>query len=239
MSQVVRDIEEALDVLATAEKAEFLPRFFKTGKGEYGEGDVFIGVTVPDQRKVAKAFAGDIELRDLSSLLSSAIHEHRLTALLILILQFEKLKDLESKKIYIDFYLNHLPFVNNWDLVDSTAYKILGNFCYLLEDDSILIGLSKSENMWEKRIAVVATLFYIKKRNYTLTKEFVLRNLHHPHDLMHKANGWMLREIGKQDELELVEFLEKYYQKMPRTTLRYAIEKLDEDRRQDFLKGNI
>ena len=236
---VLAAIKQALEVLSIPEKAEFFPRFFKTGEGEYGEGDQFIGVTVPDQRAVAKEYFKIIALEELSQLLSSKIHEHRLTALLILVYKFEKSKDQSEQKEIVDFYLHHLEYINNWDLVDTSCYKILGRYSFDNQEDNILIDLSKSEKMWEKRMAIVGTMYYIKKGKFDLTKKFALKNLLHPHDLMHKANGWLLREMGKKNEQELLDFLNLHYKKMPRTCLRYAIEKLDEDLRQDYLKSRI
>ena len=236
---VSAEIKQALEMLAIPEKAEFLPKFFKTGKGEYGEGDLFLGVIVPDQRKVAKAFYNKISLEELSKLLSSKYHEHRLTAFLILILKFEKSKETMQQKEIVNFYLNHLEFINNWDLVDTSCYKILGRYCFENQQEKLLIDLSNSDKMWEKRIAIVGTMHYIKQGRFELTKEFVKRNLHHPHDLMHKANGWLLREMGNKNEQQLLDFLYHHYKEMPRTCLRYAIEKLDENLRQDFLKGRI
>lgn len=233
------EIKQALQMLAIPEKAEFFPRFFKTGKGEYGEGDIFIGVTVPDQRSVAKEFYNKISLEELSELLSSKIHEHRLTALLILVYKFEKAKDKIQQKEIVDFYLNHTKHINNWDLVDTSCYKIIGRYCFENQYSKILEALSDSKNMWEKRMAIVGTMHYIKKGQFELTKTFALNNLKHPHDLMHKANGWLLREMGKKNETELINFLNLHYKEMPRTCLRYAIEKLDEELRQDYLKGRI
>jgi len=235
----VKEIQEALAVLSIPEKAEFFPKYFKTGKGEYGEGDLFLGVKVPDQRSVAKAFFSKITLQELGGLLSSKYHEHRLTALLILVSKFEKTKDERIKKEIVEFYLDHLNYINNWDLVDSSCYKILGRYCFENQKEDLLQKLSASDEMWHKRIAVVGTLFYIKKGVFELTKELVIRNLKYSHDLMHKANGWMLREMGQRNELELVNYLNLYYKEMPRTCLRYAIEKLDENVRQDYLKGRI
>ncbi len=236
---IIKEIQEALAALSVPEKAEFFPKFFKTGKGEYGEGDLFLGVTVPDQRSVAKEYYTQVSLKDLGVLIASIYHEHRLTALLMLVLQFEKTKDEKVKDEIIAFYLNHLKYINNWDLVDSSCYKILGRYCFENQKEEILRKLSASEEMWHKRIAVVGTLYYIKKGLFDLTKEFVTQNLNHTHDLMHKANGWMLREMGQKNEQELIFYLNVYYKQMPRTCLRYAIEKLDEDLRQDYLKGRI
>ena len=233
-------ILEALQFLSSPEKKEFLPYFFKTGKGEYAEGDKFIGVVVPDSRKLVKEYWQKAELSDVQEILKSEFHEMRLVALLILVTKFEKTKDEKEKKMLVDFYLKNTKYINNWDLVDLSCYKLLGRYCFENQKDDILRELSNSDNMWEKRIAIVATMHHIKKgKSFDLTQELVLNNLNHPHDLMHKANGWLLREIGNKDEEVLLDFLKIHYQNMPRTTLRYAIEKLDEDLRQDFLKGRI
>ena len=233
-------ILEALQFLSSPEKKEFLPYFFKTGKGEYAEGDQFIGVVVPDSRKLVKEYWQKAELSDVQEILKSEFHEMRLVALLILVNKFEKSKDAKEQKKLVDFYMKNTKYINNWDLVDLSCYKLLGRYCFENQKDDILRELSNSDNMWEKRIAIVATMHHIKKgKSFDLTQELVLNNLNHPHDLMHKANGWLLREIGNKDEEVLLDFLKIYYQNMPRTTLRYAIEKLDEDLRQDFLKGRI
>mgnify|MGYP001588446857 FL=1 len=233
-------ILEALQFLSSPEKKEFLPYFFKTGKGEYAEGDQFIGVVVPDSRKLVKEYWQKAELSDVQEILKSEFHEMRLVALLILVNKFEKSKDKNEQKKLVDFYLKNTKYINNWDLVDLSCYKLLGRYCFENQKDDILRELSNSDNMWEKRIAIVATMHHIKKgKFFDLTQELALNNLQHPHDLMHKANGWLLREIGNKDEEVLLDFLKIYYQNMPRTTLRYAIEKLDEDLRQDFLKGRI
>ena len=240
MKTLHNQILEALQFLSTPEKKEFLSYFFKTGKGEYAEGDKFLGVVVPDSRKMVKEYWQKATIEDVQEILMSEFHEMRLVALLILVNKFEKSKDLKEQENFVDFYLKNTQYINNWDLVDLSCYKLLGRYCFENQKDDVLRKLSDSENMWEKRIAIVATMHYIKKGNsYDLTQELVLNNLQHPHDLMHKANGWLLREVGKKDEEVLMNFLKKYYQKMPRTTLRYAIEKLDEDLRQDFLKGRI
>lgn len=239
MNPITTQIKEALQMLAVPEKAAVLASFFKTGKGGYGEGDVFIGVSVPDQRKVAKAFYLSADTNALGELLYSKIHEHRLTALLILVLQFEKSKNPENQKQIIDFYLAHLPYINNWDLVDTACYKILGRYAFEQNRDDLLNAPAASENMWHKRIAVVGTMHHVKKDRYDLTLSLILKNLQHPHDLMHKANGWLLREVGNRNLDVLTAFLDEYYRKMPRTTLRYAIEKLPENTRQDYLKSRI
>ena len=236
---MVNEIKSALQDLALPEKAVFFPRFFKAGKGEYAEGDEFIGVTVPDQRKIAKEYWQRISLPEIAELLSSKIHEHRHCALLMLVNKFEKAKTETEKAEIVNFYLKHKRFINNWDLVDNSAYKILGRHAFETENENLLRTLAAEENMWSKRMAIVATMFHVKRGEFLLLKELALYNLHHPHDLMHKANGWLLREMGDKNIGELIQFLETHYQKMPRTTLRYAIEKFDEDLRQDFLKGRI
>ena len=236
---MVNEIKSALQDLALPEKAVFFPRFFKAGKGEYAEGDEFIGVTVPDQRKIAKEYWQRISLPEIAELLSSKIHEHRHCALLMLVNKFEKEKSETEKSEIVSFYLKHKKFINNWDLVDNSAYKILGRHAFETENENLLRTLAAEENMWSKRMAIVATMFHVKRGEFSLLKELALYNLHHPHDLMNKANGWLLREMGDKNIGELIQFLETHYQKMPRTTLRYAIEKFDEDLRQDFLKGRI
>lgn len=234
-----KEIREALAVLSAPEKAVSFRKFFKTGTGEYGEGDLFLGVTVPDQRLVAKEYYPKISLPELGRLLASSYHEHRLTALLILVLKFEKTKDQQLQADIIDFYLSHLPCINNWDLVDTSCYKILGRYAFENERADLLRNLSGSEVMWHRRIAVVGTLYSIKKNVFELAKDLITKNLSHPHDLMHKANGWMLREMGQKNKEELIRYLNCYYKEMPRTCLRYAIEKLDEPLRQDYLKNRI
>ena len=236
---IVSEIKTALQELSIPGKAEIMQTFFKTGKGEYAEGDLFIGVKVPDQRSVAKEFYSKISLEELGELLSSKIHEHRLTALLILVHQFEKTKDKIKQKEIIDFYLNRTQHINNWDLVDTSCYKILGRYCFENQDSKLLDKLSESENMWEMRMAIVATMHHIKKGQFEVTKAFALKNLKHPQDLMHKANGWLLREMGNKNETELLDFLNMHYKEMPRTCLRYAIEKLEEEVRKNYLKGRI
>ncbi|TXF76087.1 DNA alkylation repair protein [Chryseobacterium sp.] len=236
---MITEIKSALQDLSVPEKAAIFPRFFKAGKGEYAEGDKFIGVTVPDQRKIAKEYWNKISLDELGILLSSKIHEHRHCALLMLVAKFEKTKIPDEKEEIVKFYLQNKQHINNWDLVDNSCYKILGRHCFENQDGRILKKLAVEDNLWSRRMAVVSTMYYVKKGEFKLMKELVLKNLHHEHDLMHKANGWLLREMGEKNEQELFQFLKAHYQKMPRTTLRYAIEKMDENLRQDFLKGRI
>lgn len=235
----IKDVKEALVVLSSPKRKRTNEWFFKTGKGEYGEGDIFIGVRIPDIRKVVKAFYREINLPEIKKLITSKIHEERMCALLILVSKFEKTKEEKKRKSIVDFYLQHRKFINNWDLVDASCHKILGRFCFENKNDEILFHLANEDDLWSKRIAIVSTMYHLKKGELDLTPEIALKNLYHEHDLMHKANGWLLREMGKKDEEKLFIFLKNHYQKMPRTCLRYAIEKLDEDLRQDFLKGKI
>lgn len=236
---LIKDFKAALEVLALPEKAAFYPKFFKAGKGEYAEGDLFLGVTVPEQRKVAKHFGKLFSLNEISELIKSPYHEHRLCSLLMLVEKFEKAKTRDIREEVVASYLHHIEWINNWDLVDTSCYKILGAYCYDTGNDKILLDLAKKDHLWSKRIAVVSTMFYVKKGDFRLLKEIVLLNLEHTHDLMHKANGWLLREMGNKSETELLNFLNQHYQQMPRTTLRYAIEKLEEETRQDYLKGRM
>lgn len=225
-------LKKDLAELSTKEKAKASSWFFKTGKGQYGEGDVFIGVTVPEQRKVASQYK-DLELSEIGKLLQSKIHEHRLTGLLILADKYMRAGEVAKGKV-VKFYLKNTKFVNNWDLVDSSADKILGE--YLSErEKSLLYKFAKSSNTWERRIAVVATYTFIKKGKFNDTLKIAEILLSDSHDLIQKATGWMLREVGKRDREVLEEFLQKHYMVMPRTMLRYAIEKFDDSKRRFYL----
>ncbi|WP_291072880.1 DNA alkylation repair protein [Empedobacter sp. UBA5987] len=224
---MIEQLKSTLQDLSDEEKAKIMMRFFKTGKGEYGEGDIFLGISVPNQRLIAKEFYQQVSLNDIKNLLNSNIHEYRLTALLILVLKYEKSKDELVRKDIIDFYLAQTSQINNWDLVDTSCYKILGHYCFHQKREELLFELANSEDLWEKRIAIVSTMYFIKQKSFSIVPEIVLKNLNHSHDLMHKANGWMLREMGKMDEEKLIEFLDEYTLQMPRTTLRYALEKID------------
>jgi 3-methyladenine DNA glycosylase AlkD len=218
--------------LANPAKAQELARFFKTGKGEYGEGDRFLGITVPEQRKLAKKYVR-LELADLAELLQTDFHEYRLTALLILTYQFPKANADRQKEI-VTFYLNHTRWINNWDLVDASCRQILG--VYLRERDrQTLYDLARSTSLWEQRIAIVSTLEFIKQGQFDDTLQIATLLLQHRHDLIHKAVGWMLREVGKQDRQVLVAFLHQHHANMPRTMLRYAIEHFDEPTRKAYM----
>lgn len=222
---------------ASKSKALILARFFKTGPGHYGEGDKFLGVVVPDIREIIKDFTY-LDLSDLQKLLNSPYHEERLSALLILVLKYPKADKKEQKNIY-NFYLKNTKCINNWDLVDLTAEKIIGP--YLEDKDKkILFKLARSKNLWERRIAILSTFHYIKKGESDLTLKIAEILLGDNHDLMHKAVGWMLREVGKRcGENKEEEFLKKHYKQMPRTMLRYAIERFAENKRLKYLKSKI
>lgn len=231
-----QDAKKLLRKYANKEKVAIYQNFFKTGPGEYGEGDVFIGVTVPNTRKVAKQYS-DLSFSENKILLHSKIHEERLCGILILIERY-KSSDESGKKRVVDYYLAHTEFVNNWDLVDLSAHKILG--AYLIKKPrGILKRLAKSKLLWDRRIAIISTFAFIKDGDLDDAFELSDMLLQDKHDLMHKAVGWVLREVGKKDMKKLESFLKPRYKKMPRTTLRYAIERFPEQKRQQYLKGNI
>lgn len=225
--------------LTNSKKAIIYQRFFKTGKGEYGYGDKFLGLTVPQSRTIAIKYK-DLEFVDIKKLLQSKIHEEKLIALLILVHNFSILaaSDVASEdkqKEIFEFYLKHTKYINNWDLVDLSAYKIVGQ--YLLDKSKdILFKLARSKNIWERRISIVATYQFIKDGRYQETLKISEMLLKDGHDLIHKAVGWMLREVGKQCSQEVLEkFLKEHYQKMPRTMLRYAIERFSKEKQKIFM----
>lgn len=230
---MLKKLRSILQSMADPDKAVFLQRFFKTGKGEYAEGDVFIGISVPEQRKIAKEYK-TLDLNDVGILLKSKIHEERLVALLILLEKFKKADEKFRKKIFT-FYLRNRKFINNWDLVDLSAEKIPGQYL-LTRDKSVIYKLVKSANIWDRRIGVMATFRFIKNKQYATTLRVSRILLKDKHDLIHKAVGWMLREIGKRDQKTEEIFLRKYYRIMPRTMLRYAIEKFPDNKRKFYLK---
>lgn len=219
------DIKKDLLAKASTDKALILQRFFKTGKGEYAEGDIFAGCTVPEVRAVAKKFCKEINLSDIEQLLKDNIHECRLCGLILLTHLFNKSGEADKKKI-VDFYLQHTDAVNNWDLVDITAYNILGKWLIDKPYRSILYQLSQGDNLWEQRIAMVSTLAFIKNRDFSDALHLAENYITHKQDLMHKAVGWMLREVGKKNQAILMSFLDDNAAKMPRTMLRYSIEKM-------------
>ncbi len=226
-------IQKELNGLENKEKSKTLSKFFKTGKGEYGEGDIFLGINVPLQRKLAKKY-NQLPLSEIKVLLSSPVHEHRLTSLLILIEQYNKASLLKKDEI-VKFYLENLKYINNWDLVDLSAPLILGSYL-LNKEKARLYQLVKSSNLWERRIAIISTYTFIKNRQFEDTLNLANLLLEDKEDLIHKAVGWMLREVGKRDQQVEEKFLKENYKKMPRTMLRYAIEKFKEEKRKVYLK---
>ena len=226
-------ITKAIRAYSDKEKKIVLPRFFKTGKGEYGEGDRFMGVVVPNTRKVAREYAS-ASWEVIEALLESEWHECRLCALLILVEIFRKYPE-ET----VRFYLNHTKGINNWDLVDLSAPYILGSYLTQKEDRSVLYALAASDSMWEQRIAVVSTLALIRDNQFDDTMKLAGMFLDTRHDLMKKATGWMLREVGKRDEGILTDFLDRHYSQMPRTMLRYAIEKLTPEQRASYMRRHL
>ena len=233
---LAEQIKTDLDKLSDLKKAESLPVFLKAIPGGYGEGDCFIGVIVPKQRQVAKRYYRLVSLVDAACLLQSPVHEHRSTALFMLVYKFAEAKtDVEQSEL-AKFYLANTRYVNNWDLVDSSADKILGAYLFN-RDREILYRLAVSDNLWEQRIAVIATFYFIKNYQFEDTFKIAELLLNHKHDLIHKAVGWMLREVGKRDLSAEIAFLKKHYHKMPRTMLRYAIEKFSPELRKAFMKG--
>ncbi len=232
----VKNIQRKLQQLGNRKTADALRRFFKTGPGEYGEGDVFIGVRVPELRKLVKEYP-DITIKESVQLLRSTIHEERLFALLMLINKFSKGNETVKKRIY-ELYLQHTKFINSWDLVDGSAHHIVGAFL-MDKNKEPVYRLAKSKNLWERRIAILSTFHFIKHDNYLETLKISKILLTDDQDLIHKAVGWMLREIGKRHMSTEEIFLKKYHKRMPRTMLRYAIEKFPESKRQKYLKGKI
>lgn len=229
---MIEQIKNDLEKLGNPETKYALQRFFKTGKGQYGEGDVFLGIKVPDQRKIARKYKG-LGLGDLQRLFDSEIHEHRLVSLLILLEKYAK-GDSETKKRVYETYINNTRRINNWDLVDLSAPNIVGDYL-LRRNRSVLYSLAKSENLWERRISVLATFTFIRNNDFHDAMEIAEILLRDEHDLIHKAVGWMLREIGKRNQDVEEQFLEKYHTMMPRTMLRYAIEKFPEEKRRHYM----
>ncbi len=233
-------VQIALRALSSSTRAQVLQGFFKTGPGGYGEGDVFIGVTIPQIRTIVRRFH-DLSEKDVETLVMSKIHEERMTGLLILVWQFQHTKDdLVRRRIYT-VYLAYVKkgYVNNWDLVDATAYHIVGAYLHGSSYE-FLERSARSSSLWERRVAIVSTFFFIQHKQSACTFKVARLLLDDKHDLIHKAVGWMLREVGKRcSEEELEGFLKPNYKKMPRTMLRYAIERFSDAKRREYLKGLI
>jgi 3-methyladenine DNA glycosylase AlkD len=233
---ITNEIRARMRELADDERAHVLQRFFKTGSGEYGEGDLFLGITIPELRKLAKQY-GSIKLEEALSLLTSPYHEERVLALLMLIHAYSKGDEPAKEKIY-GLYLKNTRFINNWDLVDLSAPRIVGDFL-LTRSREPLYTLARSDSLWERRIAIISTFQFIKKADYFDSLKISEMLLKDREDLIHKAVGWMLREIGKSDPAVEESFLREHYRLMPRTMLRYAIERFPEPKRQTYLKGQV
>jgi len=230
-------LKKELAGFADKKQALILQRFFKTGKGEYGEGDVFIGIKVPDLRATAKKYK-DISLDNALELLTSKIHEHRMTALFILDFHYNNSSD-DSKGKIVKAYMKYVSrYVNNWDLVDLSAPHFAGDYYYRNKDKrKILYKYAKSNSLWKRRVAIMTTFYFIKKGEYEDTLNIIEILMNDKHDLIHKAAGWMLREIGKRiDEKIEKKFLDRYRELMPRTMLRYAIERFSESERKRYLE---
>jgi 3-methyladenine DNA glycosylase AlkD len=230
------DVRQELHSIADPDKAAILQRFFKTGPGHYGEGDIFIGVMVPQSRQVAKKFS-KLRLGEVKTLLYSRFHEERLVALLILARRYTSAPSSKEKEEIIKFYLDNIKQVNNWDLVDLSAPNILG--AHLVDNRDmrkLLYRLARSENIWERRIAIVSTHHFIRKGDFSDTLKIAEMLLQDRHDLIHKAAGWMLREVGKRDAAAEEAFIEKHCSIMPRMMFRYAIERLPESKRRHYMK---
>lgn len=223
---------------ASEEHAIQMQSFFKTGKGEYGEGDIFWGIRVPIQRAIAKKVWRKLAPDQWHILMEHPVHEVRLTALFILTNWYKAAKNEREKEQYVQWYIDYRSYINNWDLVDTSAHKVLGDW-FWDKDRGLLMDWVGSQDLWEVRIAVITTYRFIKHGDYSSTLWLASQLLTHPHDLIHKAVGWMLREVGKMEEEVLLEFLNQHYRLMPRTMLRYAIERLDEPLRKAYLLGEV
>ena len=231
-TEVIKLLKEQAD----PEKAKHSTRFFKSGPGEYGEGDKFLGIKVPDQRKIAKKYR-DLPAEEIEKLLQNEFHEVRLTAVMLMTYKVEKGGQEELEEM-TQLYLENLPAMNNWDIVDSSCHKILGPFLENKERD-LLYDFARSDDLWKKRIAMITCYHFIKQEDFEDALNIAEILVNDEHDLIHKAVGWMLREVGNRDLETEEEFLKKYYQNMPRTMLRYAIEKFEEPLRLKYLYGEI
>lgn len=238
MSNDLDSLKKELRSFLKPGRAKILLRFFKTGPGEYGEGDQFLGLKTDEIRSVAKKYSS-LSFLDISKLLASKVHEERTVAVMILNQRFKKADLKEKKKIY-DFYFDNIAGINNWDLVDGSAPTVVGGYLYELnEPRKILYELAKSNNLWKRRIGIMACFYFIREKDFADALKISEILIQDKEDLIQKAVGWMLREIGNRDTKTEEKFLQKYCQKIPRTMLRYSIEKFPEDKRQKYLKGKI
>ena len=238
MSQRVVQLKKRLCSVSDVEKAKFLSKFGKTNKEEYAEGDQFIGIVVPLLRKISKEYL-DLSFPEIEEFFTDKIHEFRFLALLVLISQYEKTKDNFKKKEIFNFYLKNIEYVNHWDLVDLSSHKIVG--AYIFDNRSkinILYQLANKGELWQERISIVSNLYFVKRNEFDILLELSKKFLTHSHHLIHKAVGWMLREVGKKDESVLEDFLKQNASQMPRTMLRYSIEKFPKEVRDRYMKQN-
>lgn len=230
-------LDKHMKSLKNPAKAKVLAGFFKTAPGQYGHGDQFLGITVPQSRIIAKTYA-HLPVAELNILIQSPWHEIRVVALFIAVAQFKKATAQDQERL-VRFYLNNTKFINNWDLVDLSAYHVLGPWAHT-QETTLLRKLARSNHLWEKRMAIVATFHFIRLGNAKETFIIADMLMQDPHDLMHKSIGWMLREVGKRvDRPTLEQYLQSRYKKMPRTMLRYAIEHFPQEHRQRYLQGKI
>ncbi len=229
--QIIHEIQTS----SSPEQAEKSARFFKLGKGEYGEHDIFLGLSLPDIRQIVKKYKKTVELNDLQELITCPFHEVRSTAVLLAVELFAKSKSDEERQKIVEFYLHHLNYINNWDLIDISVHKILGVYCCEQNDYQILYNLANTDHLWSKRAAIVANWHIIKQGQFEPIKKITLSLCKDKEDLIHKALGWMLREMGKKNLQELLNFLNSYAPELPRTTLRYAIERLSLKQRRHYL----
>lgn len=234
MAITAYEIRRKLQDIGDRETAKNLKRFFKTGPGEYAEGDIFLGIRAPDLRKLAKEYHRDIVSTAVTELLMSPIHEERLLALLILVRTYTKGDGSAKMRVY-ELYLRHIKFINNWDLVDGSAPHIIGAFL-MDKSKEPLYRLAQSNNFWERRISIISTFYFIKNNKFSETLKIAAMLISDEEDLICKAVGWMLREVGKRDLQTEENFLRGHYHKMPRTMLRYATEKFPESKRRYYLK---
>ena len=218
---------------ADEEKAKHLQRFFKTGAGDYGQGDLFLGLNVPTMRSIAKKYYNETSIEEIDKMIKSPYHEERMVALFLMVFIYEKIH--EQKTQIFKLYLSNVQHINNWDLVDLSAPKIIGNYIYENKNHDEIYKLANVDHLWSNRIAVVSTYYFIKKGDFSHILELSEKFLTHKHDLMQKAVGWMLREMGKMDIEPLYGFLDKHHKTMPRTMLRYSIEKLTDEKRKFYM----
>lgn len=239
MHDGIKHIVADVFALGEPDRIPMYEKYFQCKPDGYGYGDEFLAVRIPALRNVSKQYA-NLEFEYIESLLQNKVHEIRLLALFIMVIQFKRKTTSKTyKQALLSLYLKNTKYINNWDLVDSSAHYIVGAYCYGNDQQDIIFELSKSNNLWDNRIAMIATFYFIKQEQFDLTFEIAKALVCHKHDLIHKAVGWMLREVGKKNLEAEVEFLAKYYKQMPRTMLRYAIEKFNDALKSDFMLGKV